>query len=71
MFAAPVVEDFGGWYLRGDIGISNQKVSSLSNALEATRRAPECRASATASTRRRHLRSRRGLSSSTTGSVRT
>jgi len=25
----PVVEDFGGWYLRGDIGFSNQRVSHL------------------------------------------
>jgi len=24
---APVVEDFGGWYLRGDIGFSNQSIS--------------------------------------------
>jgi opacity protein-like surface antigen len=26
---APPVEDFGGWYLRGDIGFSNQRVSHL------------------------------------------
>ena len=26
-------EDFGGWYLRGDIGMSNQKVGSLFNVL--------------------------------------
>ena len=32
---APVVEDFGGWYLRGDIGFSNQRVGRLSNALDA------------------------------------
>ena len=32
----PVVEDFGGWYLRGDIGFSNQRVSRLNNALDAT-----------------------------------
>ena len=25
MYAPPVVEDFGGWYLRGDIGFSNQR----------------------------------------------
>ena len=25
---APVVEDFGGWYLRGDIGFSNQRVKT-------------------------------------------
>ena len=28
-YAAPVVEDFGGWYLRGDIGFSNQRVKSI------------------------------------------
>ena len=32
---APVVEEFGGWYLRGDIGFSNQRVSRLNNALDA------------------------------------
>ena len=32
---APVVEDFGGWYLRGDIGFSNQRVSRLNNVLDA------------------------------------
>mgnify|MGYP000265227841 CR=1 FL=1 len=31
----PIVEDFGGWYLRGDIGFSNQRVSRLDNALDA------------------------------------
>jgi opacity protein-like surface antigen len=31
----PVVEDFGGWYLRGDIGFSNQRVERLNNALDA------------------------------------
>src|SRR3954468_13535271 len=31
----PVVEDFGGWYLRGDIGFSNQRVKRLNNALDA------------------------------------
>src|SRR3954464_7505531 len=29
MYAPPPVEDFGGWYLRGDIGFSNQKVRSV------------------------------------------
>jgi opacity protein-like surface antigen len=33
---APVVEDFGGWYLRGDIGFSNQRVDRLNNRLDAT-----------------------------------
>jgi opacity protein-like surface antigen len=28
---APPVEDFGGWYLRGDIGFSNQSVGSIRN----------------------------------------
>ena len=28
-FKAPVVEDYGGWYLRGDIGITNQRVKKL------------------------------------------
>jgi opacity protein-like surface antigen len=31
----PVIEDFGGWYLRGDIGFSNQRVDRLNNALDA------------------------------------
>ena len=35
-YAAPVVEDFGGWYLRGDIGFSNQRVDRLNNALDST-----------------------------------
>src|ERR1700709_2422873 len=33
-YAPPVVEDFGGWYLRGDIGFSNQRVDRLNNALD-------------------------------------
>src|ERR1700682_769114 len=28
-YGQPLVEDFGGWYLRGDIGFSNQRVSRL------------------------------------------
>lgn len=35
MYVPPPVEDFGGWYLRGDIGFSNQQVKHLANALEA------------------------------------
>jgi opacity protein-like surface antigen len=31
--APPVVADVGGWYLRGHIGVSNQKVRRLDNAL--------------------------------------
>lgn len=29
MYAPPPVEDFGGWYLRGDIGFSNQRVKHI------------------------------------------
>jgi len=35
MYVPPPVEDFGGWYLRGDIGFSNQRVKRLNNALDA------------------------------------
>src|ERR1700731_5159648 len=28
-YAPPPVEDFGGWYLRGDIGFSNQNVKNV------------------------------------------
>ena len=35
-YAPPVVEDFGGWYLRGDIGFSNQRVGRLSNPDDVT-----------------------------------
>lgn len=32
--AIPVIEDFaGGWYLRGDIGMTNQRVDKLDNVL--------------------------------------
>src|ERR1700731_1085051 len=31
-YAPPPVEDFGGWYLRGDIGMTNQSVKSLTLA---------------------------------------
>jgi opacity protein-like surface antigen len=34
-YAPPPVEDFGGWYLRGDIGFSNQRVKRLNNVLDA------------------------------------
>jgi len=27
----PVVEEFGGWYLRGDIGMTNQRIKELYN----------------------------------------
>lgn len=33
MYVPPPAQDFGGWYLRGDIGFSNQRVKSLDNAL--------------------------------------
>jgi opacity protein-like surface antigen len=29
MYAPPPVEEFGGWYLRGDIGMTNQRVEKL------------------------------------------
>lgn len=29
MYAPPPIEDFGGWYLRGDIGFSNQRVRNI------------------------------------------
>jgi len=35
MYGAPVIEEFGGWYLRGDIGFSNQRVDRLNNVLDA------------------------------------
>ncbi|NJL07653.1 MAG: porin family protein [Methylacidiphilales bacterium] len=28
---APIIEDFGGWYLRGDIGMTNQRLDRLHN----------------------------------------
>jgi opacity protein-like surface antigen len=34
-YAPPPIEDFGGWYLRGDIGFSNQRVNRLNNVLDA------------------------------------
>jgi opacity protein-like surface antigen len=36
MYAPPPAADFGGWYLRGDIGFSNQRVDRLNNANDAT-----------------------------------
>jgi opacity protein-like surface antigen len=35
-YGPPPVEEFGGWYLRGDIGFSNQRVNRLNNVLDAT-----------------------------------
>ena len=32
MYGAPLVQDFGGWYLRGDIGFSNQSVQDVKNS---------------------------------------
>ncbi len=45
--AAPVVvEQFGGWYLRGDIGMTNQKVKSIDNVLfDSERHGPATRTS--------------------------
>jgi opacity protein-like surface antigen len=31
MYAPPPPQDFGGWYLRGDIGFSNQSVNNIRN----------------------------------------
>jgi opacity protein-like surface antigen len=31
MYGPPPVTDFGGWYLRGDIGMTNQSLKSLNN----------------------------------------
>ena len=31
MYAPPPPADFGGWYLRGDIGMTNQRIKSLTN----------------------------------------
>lgn len=31
MYAPPSPADFGGWYLRGDIGMTNQHIKSLNN----------------------------------------
>jgi opacity protein-like surface antigen len=28
-YYAPPAQDFGGWYLRGDIGFSNQRVNNI------------------------------------------
>jgi opacity protein-like surface antigen len=33
---APVVQEFSGWYLRGDVGMTNQKVKNLDNTLYST-----------------------------------
>jgi opacity protein-like surface antigen len=32
MYAPPPVEEFGGWYLRGDIGMTNQRIRDLTLA---------------------------------------
>jgi opacity protein-like surface antigen len=34
-YAPPPIEEFAGWYLRGDIGFSNQHVDRLNNVLDA------------------------------------
>lgn len=33
MYAPPPVDDFGGWYLRGDIGVTNSNLKKLHNNL--------------------------------------
>jgi opacity protein-like surface antigen len=35
-YAPPPVQDFGGWYLRGDVGITQQHASKISNPLDTT-----------------------------------
>jgi opacity protein-like surface antigen len=35
-YYAPPAQDFGGWYLRGDIGITSQRASKISNPLDST-----------------------------------
>lgn len=35
-YAPPPIEDFGGWYLRGDIGMTNQRYSDLNDAFLAS-----------------------------------
>ena len=59
MYAPPPVEDFGGWYLRGDIGFSNQKVDRLNNVLDAGNTTSEQRLGFNTGG---HFRSRRRLS---------
>lgn len=34
MMRAPVVQDYSGWYLRGDIGMTNASVNSIANVLD-------------------------------------
>src|SRR5882672_2963828 len=34
MYQRPIIQEFSGWYLRGDIGFSNQKVDKIFNVLE-------------------------------------
>ena len=65
-YAPPVVEDFGGWYLRGDIGFSNQRVDRLNNVLD---RHNYVVGSEQQLQHRGHLRPRRRLPGSTTGSA--
>jgi opacity protein-like surface antigen len=36
MLPPPPIQDYGGWYLRGDIGMTNQLVKRLDNVLFAT-----------------------------------
>jgi opacity protein-like surface antigen len=35
-YYAPPVEDFGGWYLRGDVGVTSQRATKISNPLDST-----------------------------------
>jgi opacity protein-like surface antigen len=35
-YYAPPAQDFGGWYLRGDVGITSQRATKISNPLDST-----------------------------------
>ena len=62
----PPIEDFaGGWYLRGDIGMSNQRVKSLFNVLYDTRDARSIPCTRTSTARR--CSASASATSSTTG----
>ena len=40
-YAPPPVVDFGGWYLRGDIGFTNQRIDSIRNTESCALRQPD------------------------------
>ena len=63
----PVVEDFGGWYLRGDIGFSNQRVERLTTLSMS----PPLRSVQTSASTPPASSASASVTSSTTGSART